>query len=625
VTAAPLPDLAAAIEALRGAWQESLLAAARARSEAGRRLTAAEEQARQRAGRFEPEPGLADRYARAWQLYGDGRPIGPSGAPPGIDEAERAWRATVGRCEDALLSFRQQRADDAVQGFRRHRPAAHGPAEQAARANVFSRKNPGPVLPGEFAADLAALRAISEALPALRDAEVAAAQADARDEIARAAERDQKAREAALSQATGVARNTVEEGRAMAGLAALGWDDFLAAVGDFDASGAAGWLRLGAYELAVPSGSLPEVPCLAEFPLRRGLVIEADPAHRAQALDLARSVILRALCSLPAGQLTLSFVDPVALGGSAADFLRLGDLAPGLVDRKPRTSTEEIEHKLAEVGAHLEAVIAQRREGQPYQLLVIFDLPAGLSASARARLASIIENGPACGVLPLVLGAGPDWPGPRSALDVVTWTHEGRIRLESGGGPAGPDVLPDRCPPITFAAGRPASPAATILAVIGESARAVDGGLAGHAFISYVREDGAAVDLLQGALEAAGVPVWRDTARLWPGEDWRAKIRSAITTDALVFICCFSRASVARNKTYQNEELMLAIEQLRQRSPGRPWLIPVRLDDCEVPDPFVGGGRTLSSIQYCDVFGDSSAAGLRRLTDAVLRILRPQG
>jgi transcriptional regulator with XRE-family HTH domain len=143
----------------------------------------------------------------------------------------------------------------------------------------------------------------------------------------------------------------------------------------------------------------------------------------------------------------------------------------------------------------------------------------------------------------------------------------------------------------------------------------------GHAFISYVREDSHRVDWLQRELEAAGIPVWRDTADLWPGEDWRTKIRQAITDDALVFIACFSRASLARLKTYQNEELTLAIEQLRLRRPDDPWLIPVRLDECDIPDRDIGGGRTLASIQRADVFGDRSSQGVTRLIASILRIL----
>ena len=59
----------------------------------------------------------------------------------------------------------------------------------------------------------------------------------------------------------------------------------------------------------------------------------------------------------------------------------------------------------------------------------------------------------------------------------------------------------------------------------------------------------------------AGVLVWRDMANLRPGEDWRATIRHAITDNALVFIACFSKASLARGKSYQNEEITLAIEK----------------------------------------------------------------
>lgn len=128
----------------------------------------------------------------------------------------------------------------------------------------------------------------------------------------------------------------------------------------------------------------------------------------------------------------------------------------------------------------------------------------------------------------------------------------------------------------------------------------VGGGVevAGHVFISYVREDGGRVDQLQRALEAAGVTVWRDTDSLWPGEDWRAKIRSAITDSALVFIACYSQVSLDREKSYQNEEMVLAIEQLRLRPPGDLWLFPVRFDDCELPDLAIGAGRTLASIRW---------------------------
>jgi hypothetical protein len=143
----------------------------------------------------------------------------------------------------------------------------------------------------------------------------------------------------------------------------------------------------------------------------------------------------------------------------------------------------------------------------------------------------------------------------------------------------------------------------------------------GHAFISYVREDADRVDQLQHVLEAAEVSVWRDTVKLQPGDDWRKKIRHAISEDSLVFIACFSSHSAARIKSYQNEELTLAIEQLRLRLPDNPWLIPVRFDECDIPDLDLGGGRTLASIQRVDLFGAGRDLGTARLVSAVLRLL----
>lgn len=145
---------------------------------------------------------------------------------------------------------------------------------------------------------------------------------------------------------------------------------------------------------------------------------------------------------------------------------------------------------------------------------------------------------------------------------------------------------------------------------------------AGHAFISYVREDSQEVDRLQGVLESAGVRVWRDTADLWPGEVWQDRIREAITGDALIFIACFSRNSLARERSYQNEELTLAISQFRLLRPGVSWLIPVRFDECDIPDLDLGRGLSLRSIQRVDLFGDGYDQATARLVTVVQNILR---
>jgi hypothetical protein len=147
----------------------------------------------------------------------------------------------------------------------------------------------------------------------------------------------------------------------------------------------------------------------------------------------------------------------------------------------------------------------------------------------------------------------------------------------------------------------------------------------GHAFISHDPEDMRAADWLQQVLEAAGICVWRDAVDLLPGQDRRGEIRKAVSEGALIFIACFSKWSLSRPSSVQNEELLLAIEQLRMRLPDDPWLIPVRFDDCRVPDIEIGGGRTLTSLERADLFGDDAEAAAERVVATAARLLGTGG
>jgi hypothetical protein len=87
-----------------------------------------------------------------------------------------------------------------------------------------------------------------------------------------------------------------------------------------------------------------------------------------------------------------------------------------------------------------------------------------------------------------------------------------------------------------------------------------------HVFVSYVREDSSDVERLVFHLRSAGVEVWIDREDIPPGARWKDTIRNAIRT-GMFFIPCFSKAYLGRTKTYMNEELGLAIEELRLRRP----------------------------------------------------------
>jgi hypothetical protein len=150
--------------------------------------------------------------------------------------------------------------------------------------------------------------------------------------------------------------------------------------------------------------------------------------------------------------------------------------------------------------------------------------------------------------------------------------------------------------------------------------RVADSHSQGYAFISYVWEDSGEVEALQRTLEAAGIRVWRDSVELRPGDNWRAKIRHAV--NGAVFIACFSRHSVARKNSYQNEEILLAIDELRRQQADPSRLIPVRFDDCDIPDLKVSADQTLASIESVDLFGADRDSAARQLVEKVELVLR---
>ncbi|WP_227464010.1 toll/interleukin-1 receptor domain-containing protein [Nocardioides lijunqiniae] len=142
-----------------------------------------------------------------------------------------------------------------------------------------------------------------------------------------------------------------------------------------------------------------------------------------------------------------------------------------------------------------------------------------------------------------------------------------------------------------------------------------------HVFVSYVHEDAAQVDALCSILEAAQIPYWRDRKSLGPGDAWKAKIRDAIRDGSLVFLACFSENSRAKDKSHMNEELTLAVEEYRKRPPGRTWLIPVRFDGGDVPEWDLGAGRTLSDLNYSDLFGPRYAPEAASLATTIHNVI----
>ena len=124
-----------------------------------------------------------------------------------------------------------------------------------------------------------------------------------------------------------------------------------------------------------------------------------------------------------------------------------------------------------------------------------------------------------------------------------------------------------------------------------------------HVFISYVSENWTEVKKIYDVLKSHNIEVWIDRNDIAPGSRWKDAIRKAIR-DGGFFIACFSKEYNKRNDTYMNEELTIAIEELRQRPTDRVWFIPVQLNKCKIPDRNIGAGETLHDLQHVKLYKD---------------------
>jgi TIR domain len=117
-----------------------------------------------------------------------------------------------------------------------------------------------------------------------------------------------------------------------------------------------------------------------------------------------------------------------------------------------------------------------------------------------------------------------------------------------------------------------------------------------HVFISYVRENGDVIQRLAAELKSRGVIVWLDRNDLDPGMRWRDAIKKAIRGGKF-FIACFSKESSRRDRSYMNEEMTIAIDELRARPIERTWFIPVLINETEIPSRAISRVEDLSDIQ----------------------------
>lgn len=194
------------------------------------------------------------------------------------------------------------------------------------------------------------------------------------------------------------------------------------------------------------------VPHSIPFPFSHALVLPEDNAAQRR---LAHHLLLRLLSVLPPAQLEMTLVDPLKQGQSAGPFLSLLNVEQLVPQQRVLTRSNEIEAALEKLTDDVEELIQRRFNAKVsnwseynanhadnplrYKVVLLFDVPEQLSDKSLWFLERLCENGPRCGVLPIIAidGARVEdrrYDKFRAALESSTMRLDALLRGTDAGG-----------------------------------------------------------------------------------------------------------------------------------------------------------------------------------------------
>lgn len=129
-------------------------------------------------------------------------------------------------------------------------------------------------------------------------------------------------------------------------------------------------------------------------------------------------------------------------------------------------------------------------------------------------------------------------------------------------------------------------------------------------FLCHASEDRRKVTEVYWQLKDAEFNPWLDRMDLLPGQEWDREIRKALKSSKLIIIF-FSNASISK-RGYLQREFKLALEILEEIPSDEIFIVPIRLDECILPDDF-------SHIQYVDLFNEE---GLDKIFQSINSVFK---
>jgi len=101
-------------------------------------------------------------------------------------------------------------------------------------------------------------------------------------------------------------------------------------------------------------------------------------------------------------------------------------------------------------------------------------------------------------------------------------------------------------------------------------------------FLCHSSADKGQVGDLYKRLRSDGFHPWLDEEDLLPGHDWSHEISKAVRSSVIVLVC-LSKGSITKAGFVQRE-IKYALDIADEQPEGNIFLIPVKLEDCDVPE-----------------------------------------
>ena len=124
-------------------------------------------------------------------------------------------------------------------------------------------------------------------------------------------------------------------------------------------------------------------------------------------------------------------------------------------------------------------------------------------------------------------------------------------------------------------------------------------------FLIHAHSDRETVRRLYQRLVRDRLNVWLDEERLQPGQDWQQEIRNALLKCDVVIVCL--TRNFDKQHGYRHEELKLALEKADFLPSDEVFIIPARLEQCDMPE-------SLRHLHRVDLF---KAGGYKKLVSAL--------